>query len=252
MTKLSVAELPPGGCQVWWAGPEHARPEHLGLLNSAEVGRHERLQRPADRSRFLAAGVLLRAVVGGHLGCHPAEVPVTRVCRTCEQPHGKPAVPGSGLEVSISHAGDRVVVAVTRVAPVGVDVEQVTRRVDVDSMSRQVLAPAERAALAELPADGRLRGFFTYWTRKEALLKATGEGLATPMTSVQVSGADEPAALRAYASRPELVGHGTLLDLTAADGYAAALAVLGPLSLPVDIYDGAELLATLAKPEWGG
>lgn len=238
---MTVTPLPPGGCQVWWAGPADARPEHLGLLDDREAGRHARLRRAPDRDRFVVAAALLRTVVSGHLGCEPADITVDRTCARCGQPHGKPAVPGSGLEVSLSHAGERVALAVTRSGPVGVDVEQVSREVDIDGLAGQVLAPAERSVLAGLPDEARRPAFFTYWTRKEAVLKATGDGLNTAMTSVEVSRPDQPAALLAYPGNG--VTGGQMADLAAGDGYAACLAVLGELRLPVDVRDGRELLA---------
>jgi 4'-phosphopantetheinyl transferase len=233
-------ELASGRCQVWWAGPADARADHLGLLDDAEAARHARLRRAPDRDRFVVAAALLRTVVSGHLGCRPAEVVVDRTCARCGQPHGKPAVPGSGLEVSLSHSGDRVVLAVTRSGPVGVDVEQVTRDVDIDGMAGQVLAPAERAVLAGLPDEARRPAFFTSWTRKEAVVKATGDGLNTALASVEVSPPDRPAELFAYPEKR--VTGARMADLAAGDGYAACLAVLGELRLPVDARDGRELL----------
>jgi 4'-phosphopantetheinyl transferase len=131
----------------------------------------------------------------------------------------------------MSHSGTWVAVALSDAGPVGVDVEQVAD-VDVDSLARHVLHADETAA--------RLPEFFVYWTRKEAVVKATGDGLAAELARVRVSAPHEPPALLAYPGRPGLAAH--LVDLARDDGYAAALAVLTDHPVPVTEHSAADLL----------
>src|SRR5438067_3838099 len=86
-----------GHCEVWWAGPELARPAHLALLNAGELDRRERLRRPVDRARFTVGAALLRLVVSRYTGDDPTAVTVDRTCADCGEMHGKPRVPRSGL-----------------------------------------------------------------------------------------------------------------------------------------------------------
>jgi 4'-phosphopantetheinyl transferase len=119
------------------------------------------------------------------------------------------------VHVSVSHSGDRVAVAATAAAPVGVDVERV-RELRLAELGAQTLGPGEWATdLAE---------FFTYWARKESAVKATGDGLSVPLSGVLVSRPDEPARLLGYRARPDLVA--TMRDLDPGPGYAAAVTVL--------------------------
>ena len=112
-------------------------------------------------------------------------------CFDCGKPHGKPTVVGSTLEVSISHSGDWVALAVTDGAPVGVDVEEV-RAAEVDDLAGICFSPAELAVFRRVPEADRRGAFFTYWARKEAVLKATGKGMSVGMSKLTLTAHDEP------------------------------------------------------------
>ena len=153
-------------------GPE-AAPALVGLLDDHERDRLARFRRPADRARYLAAHALARLVLAPLVGRRAAALAFDRTCR-CGAQHGKPVLP-DGPGFSLSHAGDLVGVAVRPDGPVGLDVEQVRDVADLDALAGHVRSPAERARGGLDPA-----AFFRTWTRKEALVKATGDGLATP------------------------------------------------------------------------
>jgi 4'-phosphopantetheinyl transferase len=225
---MSIGPLEPGECHVWWARPGDAGERAHALVDPDERRRLARLRRRADRDRFVAARGLTRLVLAGYLDRPAAMVAISRRCPACGEPHGKPrlASPGEGLEFSVSHSGDRVVVAVSR-RPVGVDVEQLRAELLVEELAPQVLLPGEAAALRDLRDRERTTGFLVYWTRKEAMVKATGQGLAMPLSSVGVSGPGEPPRLTAWPARSELAGQVSLHDLDAGAGHVAALAVIG-------------------------
>ena len=136
--------------------------------------------------------------------------------------------------------------------PVGVDVEQLDGRErplgdggDPEALARLVLAEPERAALAEVDPPARARAFLVAWTRKEAVTKATGDGLGTPFSQIVVAESGGPPRVTSwpYPQAPETV---SLLDLDAGPGYVAALAVLGRCEA-VSAGDGAALLAARAR-----
>jgi 4'-phosphopantetheinyl transferase len=209
---------------VWWATPAFARDEHLSLLNPGETQRYADFRRQQDKDRFLTGCTLIRLAIGGYLGVPPGEVVVERGCDQCDRPHGKPAVPG-GPQLSISHSGSQVVLAVTRRHPVGVDVEQGSLTASYRDLAASVLDPAERAYVDAVDEAALPAAFLRYWTRKEAVVKATGAGLRTALKSVVVSAPDAPAEVLAHPGG----GDFHLFDLRqAAPGHLAALAVLGP------------------------
>lgn len=224
---------PPQSCTVWWAPVDAFRAAHLDLLNTAEREKVARLMRDADRARSALGAAVLRLAVAERAGVRPHEVAIDRTCPDCDRPHGAPRLPGTGLWASVSHSGRWVAVAVTAAGPVGVDVERIAE-VDTDGLGAHVLASGEAAAVRDL------RDFFVYWTRKEAVLKATGEGLRVPMHQVLVGRADGPAELLGHPQRPGL--RAAMFDLLPDDGHVAALAVLGERSPVVREADAVQLL----------
>lgn len=243
-----------GEYEVWWARPQAARPAHLALLDAVERERHERLRRPADRARFTVAAALLRLVVAMHTGQDPAAVVVDRRCSACDRMHGKPRLPGTGLAASISHSGGRVVVACGRGVELGVDVEELPPPPDVAALAGDVLTDSEAEAVGPLDGAELAHALLTYWTRKEAVLKTTGDGLGVPLRSVAVSAPDQWPELRAYASHPELVGRLGLWPLAPGPGHLATVGVLptgashggSAAARPVRECDGAWLLDGVA------
>jgi 4'-phosphopantetheinyl transferase len=248
----AVPALHPDACQVWWADPAGARSIPDRLLGPDELNRRGRLRQAADRDRLTVGYALARLVLAAHLGRGPADVGFERTCRYCGRPHGKPRLAGpddGGLRFSISHAGDRVVVAVLRGAAarsdLGVDVEREQRDLDVDAVARGVLAEAETGVLAR--AD-RVPAFLAYWTRKEAILKATGEGLRVRMSDLTVSGPDAAPKLLRWAGRSRAGDRFRLYDLHPGPGYRAALATVDAPEVRVQELDGAVLLEANEKP----
>ncbi|WP_241661057.1 4'-phosphopantetheinyl transferase family protein [Thermomonospora catenispora] len=211
-------------CQVWWARREDVRPWHVDLLNDTERARRDRYRREADRDRFTVGVAVTRLAAGALLGVRPERVPVDRTCPGCGAPHGRPVIEG-GPQLSVSHSGDLVVVALSRGGPVGVDVEQDSGRLG-EGIVRQLLGSEEVADLRDLGAAWLRRGLLTYWTRKEAVVKATGDGLRVPLTDVRVSAPDEPPRLLSWKGRRDLPGRMTLRTLAPGPGYAACLALI--------------------------
>ena len=155
------------------------------------------LRREADRRRSVAVWLLLRRTLSG-LGVDADTLPVA------ENACGKPAfVPSVGLHFSLSHAGDRVMAAVSD-AEVGCDVERVAPV--GNGMLDAALTAAERTGLLRLQGSSRDQEFFRLWVRKESYVKAVGLGMSIEPSSFSASGA--PPA-------PDW----TWLDLSFDDGY---------------------------------
>ena len=246
MAELAGPEPPDGTADVWWARRQDASGRHVGLLDQTERRRWAAYRRDEDRERFLAGCALAKTVLARYTGQRPAEVRFDRTCGQCGEPHGKPAVEGGGVEHSVAHSGDLVAVAVAR-APVGVDVEELDGRPrplgvdgDPEALARLVLSASERAVLAAVPPAGRARAFLVAWTRKEAVTKATGDGLRAAFSDVVVAADAGPPRLVSwpYPRSPREV---SLLDLDVETGYVAALAVIGRCAA-VRSRDGSALL----------
>ena len=197
----------------------------MAVLSPAELADVRRRRRPVDAEALAVSRAALRAILASQLGVAPHDVPLERRCRVCGGPHGQPVLRGGALHCSLSRTRTHAVVAVARAA-VGVDVEQIRALPDVAGVAAS-FAPAEQAALRALPEGERVAAFFTLWARKEAYLKARGEGLTRDLNDFVVSAPHEPAAL--LSSEAGDAATITLADLRTPDpALAAALAIAAP------------------------
>ena len=232
--------LPAGACHVWWTDPAAVPADLVALLDADERTRLGRFHHEADRRRFRAAHALVRVVLARYVGGAPGALRFVHRCGACGGPHGKPALVGADLEFSLSHAGERVAVAVC-LAPTGLDVEARTRDLDPLALAGIALAPAERLVLEALHAADRSAALLRYWTRKEAVLKATGQGLSTAPGDLIVSGPDAEPRLLGWAGAGAAPPSVRLYGLDLGPGYEACVAVLSEVAHRVDVQDAAGL-----------
>ena len=212
-----------GRIDVWVAGLDVADGVLAGLeadLSQEELERASRLRFEEHRRRFVAAHGFLRRVLARRLGCAPDEVAFA------VGPNGKPRLAvGSALRFNLAHSDGLAVCAVADEREVGVDVERVRRVGDVDRLAHTVLSKRELAELARWGPDRVDEGFLTAWTRKEAVLKARGEGLGRDLATVEVSlDPAAPASLLEIVGEPGTENRWSLHALEAAPGYVAAVA----------------------------
>lgn len=246
----------PGQCHVWSLPTDQVPPVLLGLLDADERQRYDRFLVADAKALYLAAHVLVRLVLAAQTGRDPAALRFAASCKGCGGAHGKPRLldAGAPLEFSLSHSGQLAVVAVSHgtegAVPVGVDVERVAER--TTGLPEAVLTPAERAELARLPAADQSAGLIRYWARKEAVLKATGDGLSVGPRRLSVSAPDRPPRLLDWSAKVELAGGLDavyLSDLDFGPGYRGAVATLGRPTRVVerDVSDTATLLAGVGR-----
>ena len=223
--------LEAGAVHVWRAPLLVAASTIHGLqqdLTADETTRAERFRFRADRERFIVARGVLRSILGRYLGVEPG------LLRFRHGPYGKPLLAAGfgqeGLRFNLSHARDLALYAVAHDREVGVDTEWINPDFPGLEVAEHVFAPREVAALRSLSADRRHETFFTWWTLKEAYLKARGDGLALRPDQIDVSSA--PAGSAGQWSAPDASGAGapwSLQSFVPAPGYVAALAVAGPV-----------------------
>jgi 4'-phosphopantetheinyl transferase len=197
-------------------------------LSADELERAARYHFEQGRAHFVAARGSLRAILARYL----------QVDADClgfrYSAYGKPelsgAYAGSEIRFSLSHSGQMGLLAVGRGRSLGVDIERIRMEVDDAGIARRFFSPAEVAGLSALPDSMRKQAFFNCWTRKEACIKAWGEGLSRPLDQFDVSVApNEPARLTGTRPDPGEAAHWSLRHLDPGPGYAAALAVRGVL-----------------------
>jgi len=186
------------------------------MLSEEERGRAEGFVRTDDRTRYVAAHIALRQLLGAQLGIAPAAVEFGREpCPCCGRLHGRPVMHGARLHFSLSHSGDAALFAFAGV-PVGVDIETMPSAATVSDIT-VTLHPREQEEIAALPDEMRRSAFARCWTRKEAYLKGTGIGLARGPEQPYVGAGTVPATLPGW-----LVD-----DVSVPTGYVAACVVKG-------------------------
>jgi 4'-phosphopantetheinyl transferase len=193
-------------------------------LSGDELDRAERYRFAVDRRRFVAARGLLRLILGRYLGTPPEALSFRYGL------YGKPSLAvapgGTGLQFSVSHSSGLVLYAVARARQVGIDVERIRPLPEAQTLVEQYFSAAEQAAFHALPREQQLPAFFRCWTRKEAFIKAKGQGLSLALDGFDVSIAPgEPARLLRVDGDPREASCWSLHELLPGRGYMAALAV---------------------------
>ena len=224
-----LVELPFGIVNLWFVEIDRFVPVVQPLseiLSSDERERAERFHFERDRKRFVTARVFLRRILGTSLGVEPNRVSFEY------GPFGKPALgeelKDSSLRFNVSHSHGCAIFAVTHGREVGVDLEFIRPLDDLLHLADQNFSVHENTMIRSLPDQDQRRGFFDCWTRKEAFLKATGDGLSFPLDKFDVS-------LLPGQGRRSLNLRGipaeetawTLISLETDPAYAAALVVKG-------------------------
>ncbi|MDQ0176610.1 4'-phosphopantetheinyl transferase family protein [Bacillus chungangensis] len=238
-------KIQPETCHIWYADVTDEHDLFRHLISSEENERYVSFRRSKDRDRALVSYSLVRLVLAHYTDLQPYELNIIRTCPQCGKSHGKPRLvmhPDDHLQFNVSHSGNIVIMAVTVENPVGIDVEQIDPRLSAEELIKKVLSPSERQVLFQLPKEERVQHFYTYWTRKEAILKATGQGLTIPLEHVTVSCPTERAELLMWANEQERVDRFTMHDLHLWEDYKACLAVIGTCK-KVEVKNGSALLA---------
>lgn len=226
-------ERPPeaGEVQLWLADLDRppARLARLAAsLDPAERERAARFRFDVHRDRFTAGRGLLRRLLGRLLGMPPEEVGF-RYGRK-----GKPdlALPpgraGADLRFNLTHSANGALFAVSRGRTLGVDLERLRPLDDADALVERFFHPAERRVFADLAPKERLSCFYSGWTRKEAYVKARGDGLSLPTTEFEVVLAPgEPPRLVGFEREPEEVARWSFASFEPARSFLGAVAVEG-------------------------
>ena len=203
------------------------------VLSPDEREKAARFHFDKDRNQFVQARAALRFILSEYLNVDPEySFANPRTLEFSYGPQGKPALAnkhaGSSLRFNLSRRDGIALIAVTRGREIGVDVELVDADLPVFEIAETSFSEAELATLRGLPESMLTEGFFNCWTRKEAYVKARGEGLSFPLKQFDVSltPGDRPMLLNVHDDVDE-VDRWTLQEVPIGDSYVAALAVEG-------------------------
>jgi len=210
---------PDGEIHVWRIDCGEDDGADDGVLSADERARAAQFRFDDHRRRYVHVRTVLRRLLAGYLSAAPESF-IFEYAR-----YGKPSMAGGGppLHFNVSHSGDVALAAFSRSCSPGVDVERVRPLDDLAMLAAGVMSPSELARFHALPPAMRTRAFFLVWTRKEAVLKAQGIGLAGSMPAVEVSlGRHETLAMERAGSA--ILSSWRVWPLDAGDDYEASLA----------------------------
>jgi 4'-phosphopantetheinyl transferase len=222
-----AARLTGNEIHVWRGNLDHQNADgFLSMLAADERERADRFHFEEHRRRFIVGRGMLRTIIGGYLGVDPGGL------QFCYSEFGKPALAGEDgqrdLSFNVSHSQDLALIAVTSARRVGVDLEWIRDDVADEGIAERFFASEEVQVLRGLPKGIQAQAFFNCWTRKEAYIKARGEGLSIPLDQFVVTlTPGEPAMLVTTRADPQEARRWKLRELFPAAGFAGALAAEG-------------------------
>lgn len=224
LTDELAIELPADEVHVWTADLDSYAPESLiSVLSTDEAQRAQRFHFSTDRHHFIVARALLRKLLAGYLKTAAHEVTFHY------GDYGKPGlVSAAPCKFNLAHSHGRAAYAFSLNRELGIDLELVRADFGGEEVAKRFFSRCEIETLQKLPKALAGQAFFNCWTRKEAYIKAIGEGLSMPLDLFDVSLAPgEPAALLRNRRNADEVSRWSMQSLTAAQGYVAALVVEG-------------------------
>jgi 4'-phosphopantetheinyl transferase len=181
------------------------------------VQRLERFRFADHRRRYQIGHGGLRTILGGYLAIAPAAVEFTL------GPRGKPYLQGPGPFFNLSHSGKLALIGIAQ-CELGLDVEKVRHLESLTEIAQRHFSPSEFEALCALHGPARELGFYRCWTRKEAYIKAIGEGLSMPLDTFDVTLCEEPQFLACRDGREDPADW-SLLDVSPGPEFVGAVAL---------------------------
>lgn len=225
-------ELHPDTVDVWRLQLEQsteAVAHAAELLTDDETARAARFRFERDQTCYTLTRSTLRRLLGAYLQTSPTTIDFSTGA------HGKPAVADTDVEFNVSHSGDYSLLAFCGGRPVGVDLEKLCERKSLALVAEHHFGSDEfEHVLAGADEDERLARFYRCWTRKEAFMKATGEGLALGLKTFEVSVDDDARLLWVEDGEAR---NWQMIDVDVAPGYAAALCVARRASIDARFFD---------------
>ena len=213
-----------------WRIQTHQPEDAVGRLErslaSEEARKANAYLRETDRRRYVIAHGALREILAGYLAQAPRDLSIE--CAAAGKPFLVDDREERPLRFSLSHSGEWALVGVALSAEVGVDVERIDPAVSVDAVVARFFSRGEIEAFRTIGAEQRVAAFFAAWTRKEAYVKARGEGVLSRLRRFSVSVDPKRACVLFEDSADARASLGwSLYDLEIAPGYAAAVAAEG-------------------------
>lgn len=224
---LSVPELAVHEIHIWSAALnqlDSSLSKFIQTLSIDERIRAARFHFDRDRNHFIVKRGILRTILGSYLN-----VEANRL-QFCFGKNGKPsladALGNKTIGFNVSHSNGIALFAFVRDYEIGVDIERIRDIPEMDEIVEQFFSPKENAVFRSLPESEKKEAFFNCWVRKEAFIKAIGDGLYYPLDKFEVSlVAEQPANLVSIKEDSRAASRWSIQELKLSSGFAAAFAI---------------------------
>ena len=214
---------------IWYANlniEESLELYFYNILSSDEKQKANRFRFPKDRTHYIAGRGILRELLGKILSKNP------NIIQFMYSKYDKPFLKdNSDLQFNISHSNGIGLFGFVKEYLIGVDIEYAKRPIEVEQIASRFFSKNEAKRLLDLPGNQQLEGFYNCWTRKEAIIKAIGQGLSFPLDQFEVSLKlnEEAKLLATYWDRNE-VENWQMKSFSPIHDYKGALAVRGKIN----------------------
>ncbi|MEM7479764.1 MAG: 4'-phosphopantetheinyl transferase superfamily protein [Acidobacteriota bacterium] len=216
------AALTAGRIDIWRVDlnpPENQMASYRALLSPDERMRADRFHFDRHRRRYIVGRGALRRLLGQYLDQPAATLSFAY------GPKDKPFLPDTTLQFNLTNSHELALIAITEEVELGVDVEHLRAMPDAEAVAERHFSASERRALRSVPSEAKELAFFRCWTRKEAYVKALGDGLSLPLDRFDVS--LEEARFLALDGDPAKAAEWSLFHVNPGPGYVGAVAVPG-------------------------
>ena len=222
-------ELTPGEIHAWSACLDQSVSRFQILLQTLSLDermRAERFHFEKHRKRFIVGRAILRTILGYYLSVEPSRL------RFCYGKYGKPALADTfgkeTISFNLSHSDGLALYGFTRGCEIGVDIEHVRDISEMEQIAERFFSAREKAVFRSLPEGKKKEAFFDCWTRKEAIIKAIGDGLSLPLDRFDIALVPgEPARLLSIEADSKAASGWFVQELKPVSGFTAAFAIQG-------------------------
>lgn len=207
-----------------------------GLLSLDEQVRARRFHFERDRNRYVVGRAVLRTLIGRYLSLPPTTLVFDYGT------HGKPelssVVGGRKLAFNLSNTQDQALIGFCWGGPIGVDIEQIRPLNDAHDIAKRFFSANENAIFQTIPPEQIPQAFFNCWTRKEAFIKAVGEGLSYPLDQFDVTLAPgEPARILQIRGSQQEANQWVLHTLFPVPGYVGAVVMPKQPNISISFFE---------------
>ncbi len=193
------------------------------IISPAEKQRAYRLHAFNHQRRAIISAAKLRIILSQYLHIKPEHI------NYLHNEFGKPYIENNPVHFNLSHSFDHAMIAISKDAPVGIDIEHHREKLDIQGLVRKVFTVNEQAQFAKLGPEEQVYSFYKVWTCKEAILKALGTGLHLPFSTIEVeinqNNSSKIIALNCISNKLDEI---SLVKINAPANFIAHIAAISP------------------------